>query len=567
VPDQPQPRRRFRLVRWSLLGLALVGLGFLLNDRLPPRPRCTISSQYCNICLSPDGTILDTSLYQLNPFAGGETFPQPERRLPSQGPIQAWDTRNGRFLGSFLQGKKIRHGFFSPSLRYVVALENWEDWDNFDPIAEDPKKRVLKRIGEPGIFHLVDFHGQTEKQISFKGFSENEDCNVFQMASFSPKETFFIFNGRPGLLIETATGNLVKSLPGITRFHGFVPDESLMVLERKNGPTAELEIWNPHTQQVVRTLPNVLGAALSPNGVTLVANLPEGLVIVDLPTFRKRRLGPARQISKEGNAFSPDGKTMVTFAEGNVEIWDTAAGKLRGTTSKNHEKGKEPFWCSFSPDSKSCALAGADLFSVWDISSASLLWSKKKEVIENVEIKFLPDSRSLIVCRWLTLGNTNFISAKYEVLETRTGKLKRELSVGDRWSSQFDFSPDVQWLTIQDKTTHQPKLLEKMLGDLWPFNKQPQDRVRIEDVSTGRILACLESASPLTGRLSDDGKTLVTEHYEKDGIVVRVWDLPLRKPLHLIIGIPLGLGLLVFLFSRWRAWRRVGDLTANVAPK
>src|SRR6516165_6224943 len=44
VPDQSPPRRRFRLLRWSLFGLALVGLGFLLNNRLPARPRCTIAS-------------------------------------------------------------------------------------------------------------------------------------------------------------------------------------------------------------------------------------------------------------------------------------------------------------------------------------------------------------------------------------------------------------------------------------------------------------------------------------------------------------------------------------------
>src|SRR5262249_2947384 len=103
--------------------------------------------------------------------------------------------------------------------------------------------------------------------------------------------------------------------------------------------------------------------------------------------------------------------------------------------------------------------------------------------------------------------------------------------------------------------------LEKIFGDFWPFSNTSREQVRVEDVSTGRVLACLNSDA--TAWLSEDGKTLVTED---DRSVVRVWDLPLRPSLLLVVGIPLGLGLMVLLFSCWRARRRVGTAPATGAP-
>ena len=82
------------------------------------------------------------------------------------------------------------------------------------------------------------------------------------------------------------------------------------------------------------------------------------------------------------------------------------------------------------------------------------------------------------------------------------------------------------------------------------------------DVSSGAVVASLETEGGVTSWLSDDGRTLVTQNAQG----IHVWDLPLRPPLRLVIGIPLGLGLLVLLFSRWRAWRRGRATEAAVGP-
>jgi hypothetical protein len=50
---------------------------------------------------------------------------------------------------------------------------------------------------------------------------------------------------------------------------------------------------------------------------------------------------------------------------------------------------------------------------------------------------------------------------------------------------------------------------------------------------------------------------MVTAYEEADGSVsLRCWDLPLRPPLRLVIGIPLGIGLFFVLVSWWRGRRR-----------
>src|SRR5262249_40603135 len=88
-------------------------------------------------------------------------------------------------------------------------------------------------------------------------------------------------------------------------------------------------------------------------------------------------------------------------------------------------------------------------------------------------------------------------------------------------------------------------------------------QVHVFDVASVAELACVECDEAMC---SEDGKTLVTLHEENSRCFVHVWDLPLRPPLLLVVGIPLGLGLLVFLFSRWRARRRGGSAPAKGAP-
>ena len=290
---------------------------------------------------------------------------------------------------------------------------------------------------------------------------------------------------------------------------------------------------------------------------------------MDLKTFDTRLFRPATGAVPQ-MMFSTDGKILAVFTENEgVELWDVALGKKRRGDLDQlrnwrwdifnfNDWGPIFFYASFSPDSTLFALACDDpdgpAIGVWDVTSGTLLWRENLED-GHCRLGFSADSRYL-VARPKDKGAV--------VLNPRTGDRHRVFDPnGD---GTCDFTSDSRFITIHSEITRQPHLMEKLLGDWWPGKgKSTVQQIRIAEVATGRELGRLED-DKLEAWLSDDGQTLVTKHDEDGQHIVRVWDLPLRPPLLLVISIPLGLGMLVLLFSRWRARRRGRTAVATVGP-
>jgi WD40 repeat protein len=594
VPDPSPPRRRFRLLRWSLFGLALAGLGFLLEDWLSPWPRCTIhfDSPFSFGSMSPDGHFLATgkSLPQFQAFLGGGInpggvgllggnigqpmggglggWPGPLGQLGALGqpgldnPIQVWNIRTGKLKGTYLKESGAENHVFSPSFRFMAA---WES----NPDAPENVERF--------ILYLVDLQLGAQKQLPLKGvstgaihFSPRENfLLVFDEAKFEEAKENKVFH-----LVNTATGKLLNSFYG-TAFRGFVPDESLIAFEAQNGDERDLCIWNTRVRKVVQT-PLTLDSEVivSPDGWTMAVTLADGLFFLDLRTFRKRRFRSRIGVGQHSRMiFSPDGKTLVLFlqktgievvtGEG-IEFWDVASGKQRHGdfgTLKNwrwdpanfNDWGSTFCFVAFSPDSTYFALAAdapdGPKLAIWDLSSAALLWLEEP-IDAYLGLAFTADSRFLIADP----------EGKAEILDPRTGQRHHRFNAGYSprlhiGEPRCKFSRDLRFVTIHTEINRQPHFLEKLLGDWWPKGNPNLRRMQVAEATTGRELARLESGSLVQVLLSEDGKTLVTNHQENGKYVMRVWDLPLRPPLLLVIGIPSGLGLIVFLFSRWRAVR------------
>jgi hypothetical protein len=116
---------------------------------------------------------------------------------------------------------------------------------------------------------------------------------------------------------------------------------------------------------------------------------------------------------------------------------------------------------------------------------------------------------------------------------------------------------DGRFRSICKLANQEPGLFPKLFGAWWPWRGNLNDMtVTVSETATGRIVSQLKGPYGY-GYLSNDGRTMVTEYWDPDGSYsLRCWDLPLRPPLRLVIGIPLGIGLFFVLVSWWRGRRR-----------
>ncbi|MSQ93678.1 MAG: hypothetical protein EXR98_03885 [Gemmataceae bacterium] len=84
------------------------------------------------------------------------------------------------------------------------------------------------------------------------------------------------------------------------------------------------------------------------------------------------------------------------------------------------------------------------------------------------------------------------------------------------------------------------------------LRRERNDTVLVLDMNRRRERFRLHGWNTSSSLLSDDGRTLVTAHFENDRRVLRCWDVDAWKPLHLPIGVPAGLGAVVVLLLWWR---------------
>src|SRR5262249_54314202 len=93
--------------------------------------------------------------------------------------------------------------------------------------------------------------------------------------------------------------------------------------------------------------------------------------------------------------FSPDGKTIVTFAEDNViRMWDAGTGELKKSIPNRTEATVE-----FSPDGKELLLIEAGLFHLLSAADGSLIRSQRLKAPFSglFQVQFFPDGKGILV--------------------------------------------------------------------------------------------------------------------------------------------------------------------------
>jgi WD40 repeat protein len=199
-----------------------------------------------------------------------------------------------------------------------------------------------------------------------------------------------------------------------------------------------------------------------------------------------RKSGPAHVA-----AFSPDGKSIVTTAEGNTaRVWDADTGKLLATLTGHTGPVNH---ASFSPDGNRVVTASQDATArVWDAQSGNLVATLSWPNVEVRVAAFSPDGQRIV-----TAGTDNTA----RVWDSQSGALLVTLSGHSAVVYDAAFSPDgTRVVTASDDHT-----------------------ARVWDAATGHSLATLtgHTNSVDCASFSPDGTRIVTASQD---FTARVWD-------------------------------------------
>ena len=179
----------------------------------------------------------------------------------------------------------------------------------------------------------------------------------------------------------------------------FSADGNMLASQSRDGT---VNIWNPNTQQLLRTLntKDSGGIAFSPDGNVLasgaltdkVVNLWNPNTTEHLNSFKGHESGVNQVV------FSPDGSVLASGSwDGKVRLWHPETGELLRVLPTDKLSG-----LAFSADGSLLANGSWDggLVKVWNPETGQLLHTLKPEVDEVFDVAFSPDGHILASAGW-----------------------------------------------------------------------------------------------------------------------------------------------------------------------
>ncbi len=268
--------------------------------------------------------------------------------------------------------------------------------------------------------------------------------------------------------------------------------------------------------------------------------------------------------------FSPDGNMVVTTTYAlpedetthhrwPIQVWDVSSGQRQLTLTEGTltndtltEDGPEVRHVNFSTDGERL------IARVWYGNTFGII--KRWDVMtgeEDVTTKFNDERAELEenkTGRWRLVAEPNGVKVLDAATQREHGRLQQ---AGDFRHALGSVSvltaPDNQTVAVWGTSTkHEPSLLATIQARLQgsaPLLGNDVHITRLWNAETCEELAPFERCH--RAAFSPDGKTLATEHC--DG-TVRLWDLPIRKPLLADFGFTLALWSALMLGIRLLGW-------------
>lgn len=521
-------RHRWPVLRWTVLALVLTGVSGALHVWLSPEPRWSRRGQFDGKLL-PDGAAF--AYWDPVVFHG----------VGRRSPLSLVDIATGELTRSVFDGVgMITYWALSPDGRYVAAVPN------------------------NGGLRIADLKSGEEWQAM-------DGLPMFGSSSFSRNgEHLAVVGVNPvGRLLHTRTGRLVHSWPSGWRGAMFSDGADYLIIHT-GSPSDEsgVSIWDLQRGAVATQMDRAEPLAVSADGKTVYVQrkTTEGkrfdrVIVWDLVNNRSRAEIGTIASDNLNLAVSLDEKIAALWSEsaeaddagrdgrGFLEFWDLPSAKLLASGRITFDIGEG----TFSPDGRSFVILDMQQLAAYDTNTGRELWQQQyaMKLVATV-LFFTSDSRMLVVrtrtsLEWReaatgTLLETRFYGDSLFVPATKAWRRDRIVA--------FEMSADLQrpapwwdplrrWLPVRWMPS------EDLLG------------VYVFDVRSRRTLFEFAAPAVLDAILSDDGETLLTVHQADDEQILRCWDVPARKPLRWVVGVPLGILLtLLMLRDGWRLGRR-----------
>jgi hypothetical protein len=523
-----------RVLGWSLFALLLAGMAWALYVLLPPEPRWSRRGHFQSVSLTPTA-----SHVVLVPFS------QVRGNQPGDAAVvTVVDGQTGAEVGTFFHDAGVIHWWeCSADGRFVIAT-GYDAIVRMADTRSGGERRVV--VDEPGPFsHRLSPDG--EHLLVAK---EQHTAN----------------------LIHVLSGKLLGSIERAGLPCAFSPDGDLLVHHTGQPPPhASLRVWDVRRGVAVAEIAGTEFLAFSSDGSTLYARQRERLggrfdrvLLWDVATAKLRAELPVKPTDYLWFSLAADERTAAICTlerEGQqdrcrIATWDVASVRQIATAQIANFPAAT---ATLSPDGRYLVARTPRQVILIDVHTGKERWQLGNELVwpdAEPVVCFTSNSQALVVRSKQDLEWRD--AATGELLDTRFP------------TGQFIAAASRQWqrdrLMVNDiagwAQPRQAGMLVQQLRRWLPATWLPEERnllgTYVFNTRTREIL--FEQVDPQLERamLSDDGQTVLTVHVLDGGErLVRCWDVPMRKSLRLVLGVPLACAAFVLgVRAGWRRWRR-----------